>query len=464
MASSRFLPVRLDRRKQGSSEIDGFRTGASIVNSTSASRRCLVPQRRILVAALVLALGFVVVWRAGPYSFHGHPWGTHQPHTDFTVYLAGAHAVLAGTDLYQAHGQDGFRYVYPLPLALVLAALTWMPKPLLVFLWYLLSIALVIKAISWAARLVGFPDGDRPGWAVLLPVVLTLQFLVDGLARGQATIPVVSLVIGAFYFDSRGKALRAGLCVAIAALIKVFPVVLLAYFAWRKRWKLCAATIALIVVGGLLFPAGVLGWQQTVDYLVEFLHVVMQPALGSHAQSVASPLYGQLLQWNGRHDQSLYAVTGRLISINAPALVPWVKSTSDALNLAMLVPIYWLGRRSRPDTEMFVICTVIVWLLLALPVTETHYYTLLLLPFFALTRVAVQATSCQASLARLLIGLFAIADLTVPLLGSRADILWKSGYLCWLCLLLWVGLLVLARRPPQTAFAAQSVDAEKLLD
>ena len=396
-----------------------------------------------MVAFATVLLGFAAIWQAGPYSTGGHEWGAREHHSDFTAYLAAGRAVSSGTDIYHARNRRGWPYVYPAALAIAVVPLTRLPLPLAVLLWYLISLASIICATRWCAQLAGAKILDPEKTSVLLPIALSLAFLVNGLARGQASIVVSSLVFGAFYFDSRERPLRAAACFAGAVLLKVFPVVLLGYFIWRGRWRFCLATLLFIGLGGVVFPASVFGWQQSLAYLSEWAHLLAPSGLTS---GPANPYHEVLLQWSGSHNQALYAVLGRLTSRFDGSLVPWVRTLWTGMAVAMLLPIYLIGRTASRDREIFIISALIVWLLLAMPMSELHYYTLLLLPFFVLTHKTAGSSHGTRRLARSLITIFAVFGLMVAVLGPTTKVFWVYGWLCWLCVLLWAGLLVLAVR------------------
>lgn len=70
--------------------------------------------------------------------------------------------------------------------------------------------------------------------------------------RGQVDILVCYLALLSFWAQQRRKSLLAGYLLAIAAHIKVFPLILLLYYGWQRQFKPVVATIAAVIGLGCL--------------------------------------------------------------------------------------------------------------------------------------------------------------------------------------------------------------------
>lgn len=408
---------------------------------------------RTFVVLVTILLAFGTVWRAGPYTAGGYTLGSARTHSDFTAYLAGGSAVRNGTDIYKAHNQRDWAYVYLPPLAILMVPLTLLPVPVAVLLWFILCVAALRLGIRCCRRLTGAGSGRLDGARALLPVVLALPFIVDGLTRGQASVLVAVAVFGMFYFDSLDQPMRAAGCLAIAALLKVFPLALLPYFMWRRQWRFCGFSVFFMLLGAVLLPACVLGWQATFDYLIEWVHVVGQPALVPGSKGAYFP---QLLQPQGLHNQSLYAVLTRISEVAAPASEHYVRVLSDSLSIAAFMLICAVDRRAARTNRVFVRSALVVWLLIAAPVTELHYYILLVLPLFGILYSTRQAALSMRFLSYGLLMLFGLFAICVPILGNGLDAFWFYGGLCLLCLLLLGGLLSMASQRPDQRLITRS--------
>lgn len=108
----------------------------------------------------------------------------------------------------------------------------------------------------------------------------------------------------------------------------------------------------------------------------------------------------------------------------------------------MLLPLYAVGRRASGTARLSVVAAFLVWMLLASPITEKHYFTLLL-PFFVIGGNALHGTPRARTLARALVVLFGLGAVVASLPKDSVAVLWNDGWLCWSCVLLWAGLLAL---------------------
>lgn len=394
----------------------------------------------VLAVALILivVLGVSTVYRAGPYTIGGRRWGSRVHRCDFTVDTAAGQAVWNGTDIYQAHNIRGWYYIYPPLFAILMVPFGLIPTFWAAIAWYVLSALLVAWTVKMCAVLVSDAltfDGD-PLWLYALPPLLVLFPLMSALARGQTSPVLLWLVTAGLFYSWKRQDWRGGICFAGGILLKVFPVVLLAYFVWRKRWRFVVVTLIATTVGAVIIPAAVFGWQRNVDYLREWVDVIGKPALEAESERADNPLYGQLLSSRLPRNQSLSAVLTRLTGH------PQARWVGIGIGVVMAAIILVVGWRASARGEIHVLSAAVVWMLLIPPVSWAHYFMLLLLPLTALVAVATaREVEPTRQLARVALVIFAV--LALALAGSRA----AQGYgpLCWGTLALWVASVVCAR-------------------
>jgi hypothetical protein len=195
-----------------------------------------------------------------------------------------------------------------------------------------------------------------------------------GLTRGQASVLMTWLVIAAIFWEKKGRTAAGAACLAGAVLLKAFALTLLCYYIWRRKWKMVAATLVAILLGGLVLPSAVFGWHGNLHYISEWTHEVAAPALGSESSRTHSELYDQLLSMERPRNQDLGSVMQRLIKGDQTRLMVL------ALAAALALPIWLLGRRANARSEPLILGAVVVWMLLVSPVAEDHYFSLYVLP------------------------------------------------------------------------------------
>jgi alpha-1,2-mannosyltransferase len=376
------------------------------------------------------------------------------PRSDFPVYWLAGRAVREGRDIYGVAGPHGWQYVYPPPFAVAMVPLALLPQAWAMLVWFLLSALLTI----WAVRMCVTMVRDRSStaedvlWFSALPGLLLIGFYASAITRGQASVLVLWLVVAAIFWERKGRSLAGAACLAGAILIKVFPVLLLAYFAWRRRWRFILATLALLAVGAFVLPGAALGVHRNWAYLRSWGTEVALPALESQPTPSEMALQKQLFDFHKVRDESLYAVLRRLTHTRR------ARDWAAGVVLAMAAAMWAVGRRTSSREGLVLSSAAIVWALLAPPVSWSHYFILLLLPLTALVALArrdedvVVRRAAWAALA-----LFGVGSTASVVLKGKLE---RYGIPCWAALFVWsVLMLAVARKkrlfgvrsPPDTS-------------
>ncbi|SCK15347.1 glycosyltransferase family 87 protein [Vogesella sp. LIG4] len=358
-------------------------------------------RRRIFLlgflALLLLGVGLSCVYRVA--------WSDIQ-RTDYTVYTAAGQALLNHGDLYSAQNVRGWKYVYPPPFALLMVPFARMSLASGALLWYLLEIAAIAAVSIMSVRLLPATVPDRHKDLLYgLPLASLCVILVSGAMRCQASVFMFALMVATFYLHFRGRPIAAGASLAGAILMKVFPAVLVAYFIWRRQWRVLLATAASLLVMGLLLPGLALGWRQNLHDDARWVEVVAAPALMSnHERASSTPLFEQLMDTTKPRNQSLEAMF-LSAGLGAESSKRLVTLSGGLMLLAMLLA----SRRvqNRHD-ELALAGAFLSWSLLVPPISEAHYFGALILPLTVLLgRILYEATACsrqQRQLAILLCG------------------------------------------------------------
>ena len=369
----------------------------------------------VLVAALIIGLGVKTVLVGAVYSKH---------RTDFLVYQLAGKAVLDGVDFYTVEDPHGWKYIYPPPFAILMVPFALLPLFWAVLIWYALSVALTLWAVQMCVTMVrdSLKFSRHPLWLYALPTFLVLGWYMSAVTRGQASVILLWLVIAAIFWQWKGRETPAAICLAGAVLLKVFPVLLLGYFAWRRRWRFLIIALLAIAVGALVLPAAVLGWQKNCAYLGEWVTIVGKPAMQAQDTHTDSDLHEQLLNLDLLRNQSLQSVLWRLTDS------PHARELAALLAVVMAGAIFMVGRKARPADEPLILSAFLGWMLLVPPVSWSHYFILLLVPLAALLTVAVE--TADTTRRRL-----AISTLIGFGVASYVSIIIKPvefyGLLCW---------------------------------
>ena len=200
---------------------------------------------RIILATLVgLALIFELVrdsQRAG----------------DFIGYINAGNAVINGTPIYADYLNTWppFFAVFSVPFAYVDAV-----SPLLVRLIWLCGIIVSWFYITKSAvsltngkELVLKPSDESKAiwlldWKVFIPLLLILRFVIDDLSNIQINSYLLLASLFVIGCHMKQKYLAGGIVLGFIIALKVYPVFLLAFFMYRKAYKLSAIAIGTIAM------------------------------------------------------------------------------------------------------------------------------------------------------------------------------------------------------------------------
>ena len=275
----------------------------------------------------------------------------------------------------------------------------YLPYAVSIALWYALSVIALLLAVHWLATMLeGYftgplskrpPPGCWRWWTFrVTPILVCLPSIGRTLSRGQVNLFVLLLFCGLGILASRKRNTLAGMCIATAASIKVFPAYLGIYALVRRDWRCVAgcflgAFLCLVVV-----PLVALGPSRTEACYRKYFNVLLGPAItGGGDQSRAQ----ELLNATGTDSQSFLTIihdTMHPRQPRPPLAAPWVRPVHWILSFLITAITLWFGRRARPGDGIYNILflgTLILAMLPISPVSHTHYFVFALPLVMALT-------------------------------------------------------------------------------
>jgi Glycosyltransferase family 87 len=451
-------------------------------------------QRCLLVGCILLLLGFAV-----PVEMRSALMSRRMG--DLDCFLRAAWAVRSGADLYSVTDDNGFHYNYP-PLLAVLATpladpphkdvslaatrtvglvgtldgggpllassaqaadetplvpdapptVPYLPFAASVAVVYLFNLGCLCFAVHVLAGVLDAqaPAGSQRWWALRVwPVLACLVPIGHTLMRSQSNLLVLGLLAAALAAVVRGRGFRAGLWLAGAACLKIFPAFLLLFPLWRRDGRCLAGSVAGLVLGLVLIPLAVLGPQRTWHCYARLGSVLVLPGLGAGGDDSRAE---ELTNVTATDSQSLLNALHNAVypdrATRPDKVSTGVRLTSYLVGgLLTLFTLAAAGRRvSRDPVSVTLFLGLLVLdMLLLCPVCHLHYFSLAL-PLVAALLVARwqrpgAGLAPGVGLTGLLV-LFAVANL-LPHLG----VLRQGGLATSAALLLWaIGFVVLVRR------------------
>jgi alpha-1,2-mannosyltransferase len=334
----------------------------------------LLSTPRVQLAALLTVLAILLLVRAGEFlAYSGQiQWGY-----DFSAYWRAGERVLAGEPVYAAFQvagtyspQQQYLYVYPPFLAVALAPFTAIGGDYRAvnWAWAAIGATLVVLVVAVVGRREPVASGRR--LALLAGFAIAFAPVTGELIIGNVHLLILALLAGAWLGIRRGSRrgdLLAGALVGVAALIKVFPALLLVWFVVTGRTRAAAAALVTMLA---LFVATLpfIGLGPWLDYPVVLLNLgppgdltdVLAPTvwLGAVLPETLARIVvttaGLVAAWwvaSRRSEPVGFAVTAALSILIAPALyqhylavlvLPLLLAIRHAPPLAWVVVAYLL--------------------------------------------------------------------------------------------------------------------------
>src|SRR5437868_12190627 len=138
-----------------------------------------------------------------------------------------------------------------------------------------------------------------------LPGIVTVTFVFGMFDLGQPNLVLLALMLYGFWLLQHARPWMAGSMFALATAIKVFPVAVLPYLVWRRKWAAVASTVAFLGIFLFVVPAPIRGFQHNVSELKTWY----QGMIGSSSEKGFGQRDEQNWSWV---NQSIIAVTHRL--------------------------------------------------------------------------------------------------------------------------------------------------------
>jgi len=270
---------------------------------------------------------------------------------DIITEIAQAHRILDGLVLYHTPQTQGIWWPpFALLIVVPFAALADASLVVAKACWG----ALGMVALAWSV----YESGRRWGWRPALVALAVVLFPVhNNFHHLNFETLLLALLVAAAADLADGRQTRAGVWVGLATALKIFPGLLLPYFAWRRQWKAfgAAAAVALGVTVLALLPYGPGG---AIEALENFVSLTI------HGQNFqGGTIVGLHMQKLGRLG---YAIGG------APASIVVLHLVAAGFVLATL------ARRPAPsaDDPPLEVGIVILLAVLVTPIAWLHTFTL----------------------------------------------------------------------------------------
>lgn len=354
---------------------------------------------------------------------------------------------------------DGkFDFLYTPFAALLLAVPSYFGKTAVVAVLVCTILASWWASI-WLSNRLASTGGDVSLWVKAFPIIVTLPFVYDQFHLGQPNLFLLTLMLSGFFLLRLQRPWWAGLPIALAAAIKAFPVLILPYLLWRRRWLTAASMVAFMSLFLVVLPGCIRGFDRTAHELRQWVHGMLLSGDDRH--------FAQRLDTFSWTNQSLYAVEHRLFrSINAEAargpsasavyvnILDLKPRAVDALFVVTSVAIGLLFILSIPppdrvteSSETAEWAIVLLLVVIATPFVRSYYFVWLLFPYTVLChRIASEPNPRRAIIATAIAVGISVLLLAVGINAVRPRYPQAAGNFLWATMVVIVALAVCMRR------------------
>lgn len=255
--------------------------------------------------------------------------------SDFGVCYRAGQRILWGETLYRT--TDGhLQYKYAPVSALFYSAFAWLPYEAAKILWYYLEL-LCLFAGFWVSYR-SLPSAEKGEWFVIgLSLLISAKFAGREIELGQVNIFIIFILILMVAAALRKADIASGALWGVSVFFKPYALVFLPYFLLKKRIKIVASGLAVLVLG-LIIPVFIFGWSGNGVVLKEWVSTL----------SLSTPV---LLAVSD--NASLYAFLWKIFGPSHQVWVDALFGTAFAgLGAAFLWMIWW-GKKNgleKPET------------------------------------------------------------------------------------------------------------------
>jgi hypothetical protein len=353
---------------------------------------------------------------------------------DYTLWYYVGRAVSQGSEIYPKDGRV-FPFMYPPSASAMLAILSQAGPRMFVFL------LVALNSVAWVSSIVLsiYLATGKWGWQrpilYLVPSLAVVAYIHDTYLLGQPNLGLLACMLGAFACLNAKKFHLAGGLVALAAAVKAFPFMAIAYLVYRRFWKATAAMAVALTLALIALPMPFRGVEGAFEDVGTWTQgMVLRYDAGSIAQR---PERGF-----GHKNQSIMALANRLlrdIPADAEARDGWRVNLASLdfatvnkiiLAAAMVLGLFYIGlmpkqaNRNRVSSSIEYALLILLILMFS-PLSFNYFYVWLLYPLTLALHLGLEAAKGTVA-RRVLIGsaVGSIGLLGLSLVESRT----AAGY------------------------------------
>jgi len=332
---------------------------------------------------------------------------------DFGYYLRAVGNLFSGINPYFAEN-----FVYPPPVLFLFIPFYQLSFFWSQILWTLLSLICLIVAIKYSFKSLYWKPTKKQ-FLLIVPLVF-LSFPVKWtFGLGQINHLVLLFLVLTYYFCQNKKDFWSGVCLGIAAILKLTPLFLLFYFLIKRKFKIVLVSAGTVVLLFLFF-GGIFGFELMKDYLMTVIPRLFEPTTK-----------------HGYYNQAFSSLSAGFVS-NAQSL-----NFLNFLFASMIIFFDTIIFKRIKNVNSLDYSLAISSMLLINGFSWQHHFSLLLFPFLVIFNYLTNKKSQKLTiLSFVAYGLVAFNIKHPELLGNSFLVKILLQHVFWGNLLLWFLLLM----------------------
>jgi len=287
---------------------------------------------------------------------------------------------------------------YPPTFMLCFEPLTLLPPLPAYWLWIAMNV--LFLAIALYLLLDGLPTDTDLRLALVALAILYFP-ISDNICYAQTQILILLLLILFIRWVGAGRDALAGSILALAGLLKVFPIILIGYLLLRRLYKPVIYTAVASIAGGVVTLA-LVGVDRSLHFVQALPFLTSRHWLSSSYNVALGAMVSRLFWWIGVADPRVEFA--RRVAVVMAELALFALTARATLRSSKL---------SDRSDERIIALWVVTAVLLS-PTAWIHYLVLLLIPYAVLTRERLRGAASLVA-ARLGIASYLMAEVFLVL-------------------------------------------------
>ena len=225
---------------------------------------------------------------------------------DYELWFDTGQRMLHGEPIYPLKRSGKFPFMYPPTAAALLAPVSLLGQTGLVVALLGVSVVAWFACIMLAARLASGSWERQNVLIYVVPSAIVAVYAWSNFHIGQPSLVLLALLLGAFVTLQEKRQILAGALIALAAGIKAFPFIAIAYLIYRRYWIAIASLIVSLAVLLFLFPAIFRGFSSAATDVQRWT----QGMLLKYDEEGVAQRPGRSNSWK---NQSIFGLANRLL-------------------------------------------------------------------------------------------------------------------------------------------------------